>query len=620
MVWKEHTIGKRWAIVPFAILIVAIAFGILARELVLYGARSVLGRWDEAGLPGRSPIGDGLTLEYRWPPRVSWRDLAWTGDGGVRLSCKRLEIDVSPWALLRGKVAPASVSVQDLDVSGAGSIVPWTALILETAEDSSAASEHTRPKPLRDAVRFDVSRMSFGDSTRGLTRLYGWAWSPKTASWALMARGTVEYGRSFEIRGSGSAAGGSGDLTLEVDLARGRTCRVVGRHARGSSWGWSIAGRDDGVLTAALLERFEGFPISLRDGTIDFAFTRSPSAGLEGDAQIQDVEVLLLGVDSHAPGSTADLGRRANGQVCFYSDGVRIEELEIIGRNDRTRIDADLPVGGDSLRSGTCAIAGSWSGSPFHLEGKIQRSASGIVLETPLLEIQGRNFGPAEFRLQSENEAGRSASTCLRGSMRIGSGHVALEVGDDGAGGLLVLRGSAIPISALEPLLPFPAPGKWSGYLDGDVSVCSSDGRARWVGTTLLSNGQVRGIPLLDQIEALRGGSGDGALRFDRLSASWSYELGQFFADSLMLSSPTMTVRGALSYSSSDSLLAMLRISPGTQDAIGSLLRLFGGNSAALELGITGRTGHPAIEVLDARSRSELRSRLDSVRRARRGI
>jgi|GEM_PF-6734767 len=579
-----------------------------SRALILYGARSVLDRWSEAGFPGDAPRGGGPYADFHWPPHVTWRDLKWGDDGPLRLSCSRLEIAIAPLDLIRGRVSLRRVDIRDLHVSSSKPVSPWTDLVLASLTDSSGP---TSTKPARDAVLFNIAPVSFDSSAMRLARLAGWAWAPSAASWSFVANVSGGGSRTMILRGNGSGAAGAGDVTLDAGLGRGSALHLSGRRPIGGVWSWQLSGRDDGALASSIIAQRLSHALPIH-GSIDFNFSHLPPAPIEGDVQLQDIRIAPQGAGDRE-------GWTVDGQVCLSGGRVDLQACYLTSPEARVRIDAEIPLdAGDSVAPGRCTVDGSWSGSVFRFDGTIHRARNSLVLHAPCIERGGLRTGIADFRLIGiEAEAGAPpVRSRVAGVVRLGSGSVEVEGGAGPASEPLILRGKGIPVDAIEPWLPFRAPGDWTGQIDADAALRLAPGGWRWIGTASLSRGRVRGFPLLDQIAALRSEKGGGAILFDRISTAWSYAPGRFFADSLLIRSRTMTVQGAIFYASPDSLLALLRILPGEEDAVSSLLRLFGGASAALDLGIAGSAQSPRVEVLDRTSKARWRDQIESVRRA----
>jgi hypothetical protein len=571
-----------------------------SRVLVLYAARSVLDHWSSIGLPGEPPRGSGPVADMRWPPHVRWSDVRW-GDGGpVQLSCRKLEIVITPLDLLRGRLQLSQVAIEGLHVSGAKAISPWSDLIIQSLKGSEQPARLDRnPK----GVRFRIDPITFDSSSVRLSHLEGWAWTPHNAGWMCVAKATRDDSSgSLIIRGNGSGAAGSGDLTLDADMGADRHLRVSARRPAAGGWIWQLAGRDDGTIASTLLAQRTPLALPVH-GLIDFSLSDVPPATLEGEADLRDLEFAL-------PSTGGRERTTLGGRLCLSGGTLSLQEIDLEKAGSHLRADADIPLASHDPSPGRCVIAGSWNGSIVRFDGTVRRIEDGLALHAPFLDLRGLRTGPVDL---SWIVAGTHASH-VEGVIGFGSGTIAVRGGTGSPHDPLLLRGHAIPIETLDPWLPLHAFGDWSGTLDGQGTIRFSPEGWYGDGNASLSDGKVRGLQLLDEIGSLWGEKGGGSVRFERISTRWSYRLGTLLADSLRVRSRSLQIEGSLVYVHPDSIFGLFQLSPGEEGNVGSILRLLGASSA-LDVGISGSMKSPTIELLDPSTRARWGERIESVRR-----
>ncbi len=592
--------------VAFMAVLAAVALLAGARSGFVHGARRLLDRWEMSGMPGRPPEGTGPRIVASWPPRLQWRNVLWKGDGSVTADCERVEIEIQPWPLIRGRLKIGRIDLQGMRFDGRGSITRWADVFLA---GSAQVSESRPPSPpVAGALRFQIRDLRLAATHDSLLRVDGWAWSPRRSAWRLLATCATPDARALLLRGGGSGAAGRNEAILDIDLGPGRSVHLDWKREPASPPSWQLAGVDDGALFAAVLPSSVGGGALRPRGTIDFAFSGSGKAPADGEVRFQN---LLLE-------SAADQGDpwTLEGLVCVSGGRASFQDLVLAGGDSRLEIAADLSLVEDAS-PGSFRVNGRVNGETLRTEGTISREAGAVSLRAPSIKKGTQVSGPAEVAWIPEPAARGSGSGgrgTLNGAVRIGSGVVSLNGGTGSPVDPARVTGDAVPLALLAPWLPFRLPGDWSGSLDGTALVRRASGEWWASGTALVTGGRVGSLALLEEIGGLWGNPRRAAIRFERASARWTFAAGRLLADSLFLDASTMTIAGTLVYAPPDSILGLLRVSPVGDRGFSSLLRLLGGSESALDLGVAGSPDRPELFPLDDSSRRRWRANLDRSR------
>ena len=578
----------------------------LLRMVFLQTARRVLAGWTEAGLPGDPPRGDGPVVDLRWPPRLRWTDLRWVWSESVQLTCRELEIGIVPWSLVRGRLRVDRVEVRDLRVRGHRHLSRWTDPVLGALSRPVTVDGPKRPDAR--AVRFNIEPVRFDSTGQVLNRLVGWGWSPARSAWAIEAQAAVGETTAAILRGRGSGAAGAGTFVMDADLAPGRSLHLEGRRAASRTWNWHFSGKDDGALVSSIIPFSLPGEVRPPRGEIDFVFQSEGGSDLEGEARVQ---ALAFDVGEGGPWTL-------DGLVCVAKGTVGLQDFAIARGRSRLQASIEIPVALHAP-AGRCAVAGDWDGYRILLDGVVERHGESWTLRSPFVQRGEDRTGPVEIVWESAPNGTGSGrrSGRFRGSVCLGSGSVAFEEDRGPQPGRLLLKAVAVPLPSLAPWLPFRLPGEWSGWLDGGASLDRASGRWRAQGTAVIRNGRLSRLPILEAIGGTgEAGSARNVIRIDRGSTEWVYASGRLLVDRLQIESPSMVLQGTVVYAPPDSLLALLRVSPAGDRALGSVLRLLGGSEGSLDLGIAGRGSQPEIIPLDRSSYGRWQDRIAAARRA----
>lgn len=582
------------------LLLVGGAGLIVSRALVLSAARGVFDHWSRAGLPGDPPQGKGPFADMAWPPHIRWSNLRWGASGSFHLSCDELQVAIAPMSLLQGRLIPSRIEIEGLKVSGKEPVSPWSDLIIGSLHDSISSG---RPDPGADAVFFRVAPITFDSSSVSLPQLEGWVLAPHKAGWEIFAEASRDGSwRTMRVRGGGSLYGGSSEISLNAEMGKDRLLYAHARRAPGGGWIWEVSGRDDGSMVSTLLARHLGLAPHV-GGSIDYSVSRNGTGPIEGEAVLRD-----LSYESPPDGDVGTI----NGRICLSNGVVSLQEVDLASKDTRLRVDADIPFLAKDPLSGPCSIAGRWSGSDLRMEGTIRRVGDRLTLSAPRIDISRGRTGPADLSwILSGPDDGPAH---FEGAIKIGTGTVAVLGGNGMADSPLHLRASAIPISDLEPWLPFRSAGDWSGDLDASATVRLAPDGLRGGGTASLNNGRIRGVPLPEEFRALLSEEGRD-VHFERISTQWSYGQGYFLADSLRLRTRSIRVRGTVVHSPPDSIYGVLSVSSDGGTHLDSIFRLLGGDSA-IRIGVSGPAGNPAIVLLDPTTQGDWENRIEMFRRS----
>ncbi|MDM7915370.1 MAG: hypothetical protein QUU85_08915, partial [Candidatus Eisenbacteria bacterium] len=283
---SDRTRLVRGLVLALALLAAVAGGAAFTRHLVLDRAARVLAGWQDAGLPGSAPRGDGPRLVGIWPPRLRWDDVTWTDSGGATLRCDHLVLEIEPSRLFGRSLRLRAISVSQLEWETSPPRSRWISPFL-------ASLPSQEPPGLEDppprAIRFSIDGFRIAPGPLEIGSLEGWAASPRRGSWSLRARGSTPEGRGWSIRGMGSGYRGEANLTLETVLGPDRSLQIglartgvatasdaaasdaeaTGDHATGDQatgdqatgdqvvgdkrWSWDLTARDDGTLLTSLL-------------------------------------------------------------------------------------------------------------------------------------------------------------------------------------------------------------------------------------------------------------------------------------------------------------------------------------------------------------------------------
>lgn len=604
-VTERRGLGRvRNTLVVAAILLI----GFLAvRFLLLSAADRLLDDWEQAGLPGSRPLGTGPVVAAGWPPTLRWDDLYWDDGSAATARAGRLEIGVRPSSVLKRSLTIDRVRIDDLDLAAASAFLPWAEQLLANLPEMTARSAvPERPQP--NAVWFEIAPIQIESLTTGFRRIEGWAWSPRRGSWQSIARMITDSSRQIDLRIEGSGAAGYEETAMEATLSDGRLFRYLTERPVGEQRRWSLTGRDDGrFLLSTLLPGFIDHA-SMSGGIVDLEVSSSPGSGVSAEINVAELNV---GRRETEPWSV-------NGLICVADEIGSLQDFRIDRGESSLMISAELPLAADRI-DGSFMVQGEWEGEPLSFDGTVIRSPDEWTLMLDQFEWRDARTGPVQLSLSDEvhrSEDGSALRRRLHGQAVLGTGLLSLEDGWGTADDPALLRASAVPASWLEPLLPFSLPGVWSGVVDGYGYFHRIPDGWKATGTVSMEEGSIEGISLLEEIGSLVGGGRPrSTVRLDELSLRWSFDAGRFFADSMIVSSPSMKITGSLMIAPPDSIFGLLRVAPSKNRLAAVVLDLLGGEGGAIDIGIEGDASRPELVPLDSDRRRPWLSKIDKVRR-----
>ncbi len=513
-------------------------------------ARSVhrfLGQWEEAGLPGQAPRGNGPRLSLAWPPQLAWSDIEWDWGESLRVSCPSMRIVLDPSGALRGKAVVDRLVTGRIALRGVDGRVPAWFNAMVVPGDSVPRS----PSAVEDSgAAFETGEIVIEREGLSVGRLSGTLRLPRRGEWALI--GSLHSGRfrTAVIRAHGRASAGASELRAGIDLSRARSIEIDLRTLLDKRRSWHLAGRDDGGLAAAVSPDWLDPPAGTdRAGSADFHAHRSESGALDGEAHLDRYPLHLRG----------DSTWLATGVLCLERGALTLQDLDLEREGASARIAGELPLldGGE----GGLHMRTVW--------GDVTRSVDGIA----------------------RRDSGRWSLEVPKGG-GLASLFFAPPDGDPGVD--LTFR--AFPLADLLPWLPFHPAGSWTGIVDGVSEL--RRGRPGWnlKGRWVLRQGSIVDLPLLEEIASF---GGPRTIRYEQATMGWRYEGGAVLLDSLHVVGSSVEIQGMGIWSPPDSLIAWLRLNSGRNRSLGAFFRLLSGDAATLDLSVSGDPDHPSIAPLD---------------------
>jgi len=583
--------------------------GFLAvRYAFLRAADRLLDDWAQSGLPGSRLIGTGPAVAIDWPPVLKWGDLFWEDGDAATARCSQLELGVDPSSVLKRNLLIDRVRIDDLYVQAASAFLPGLEHILSNLPERSG--EGVRPeRPYPDAVRIEIAPIRVESLRTEFRRIEGWAWSERRGSWEAIAQLVTEADKRIDLRIEGSGTAGYEELILDANLSDDRSFRYRSERPVGERRRWTLTGRDDGNLLLAMLLPGGPDPDWMSDGVIDFELSGSPGSGPAAEIHVERLQV----------GGRDTEPWNVRGLVCV-ADGVgSLEDVSLYREDCQLSISAEFPITADRFE-GSWLLAGEWEGEPLRLGGTVSRHPDAWILLLDGFQWRDARTGQIQLSLSDQvhpSGAGRGMERRLRGQAVLGTGLLSLEEGWGTEASPALLRSSSVPVSWLEPLLPFSLPGDWSGAIDGWGRLRRVSGAWKGTGRASLEDGSIQGITLLEEIGALVGGGRrQGIVRLDELSLRWSFDSGRFFADSMNVDARTMRITGSLMVAPPDSIFGLLRVAPSGNSAVAAILGLLGGKGGAIDLGVMGTASRPEIiPILNADRRGTWLAEVLKIRR-----
>ncbi len=389
---------------------------------------------------------------------------------------------------------------------------------------------------------------------------------------------------------------------MGIELAPGRTVRldwIGGGDGEPSS---RLAVDDDGMLLGVVLSPLPLVGAISPRGRIGLSLGRVAGRSAEGEVRIEGLEAPL--------GARSSL--RLEGLICVKDGRASLEGFRIFSDRTDILVTGDLPLAA-GLPPGRLGLEGVWEGHRLAAEGKFVVAADSAEWMPTGIRLGGAAAGPGRLIWFSPSGSSFPADGRLRAEFSMGGGTVLLDESRESPGAILV-RGRALAFESVVPWLPFDLSGDWSALLDVEAEAGRAGDAWAAEGTAVARDGRVAGLDLLDEIGSLAGGAGRGVFRFREARTRWSYRSGHLFADSLAVETGKMKIEGAISYAEPDSLLGLLRLTPGSGSGLSSLLRLLGGGEGAIDLGIRGDPERPEVMPLNGPALEAWRDEVDAVR------
>jgi hypothetical protein len=588
---------------PAVLILLVIGLGATAiRAVFIRGAHRLLDPWEHGVLPGSPVAAAGPRIPIAWPPRAEWRDLRWRFAAGGDLGCDRLEIQLQPLDVLRGRLRVGRVELDTLHLSGRSDLDEWASRLGAAASESADTAPLARPD--RHAVRVTIGSLTAGSSSSGSLRVEGWSWSTGAGRWNFLARGRTPAGKSFDLNARGIESPARSERSGILSFASARTVQIDWTREEGKESILRVAVRDDGGLLGAVAGSLPIVGEISPRGAIDLTIERIGARPLEGDARIDNLQL----------SAQEDDPLRLRGLVCIEKGMAALEDFHVSSPRSDVIVEARFPLH-PGVATTPFRVSGVLEGDPIEATGDLFFTADSVVVASERIHMGEAFAGPARITwirpMRGPDRAGENAGR-LEGVVSLGAGRVIVEQAPDLEKGAIRMRGKGVPLEGLAAWFPFKMHGDWSGLIDGTAVFRRMGGAWVGEGTAMAREGRVSGLDLLDEIGGL---GGSGAVRFREARTHWSYASGRLLADSLAADAGRVKIAGTLFYSRPDSILGLLRISPDGASGFASILRLLGGNEGSLDLGLAGDPAHPEIQPLDAATIPRWRSDIDRVRR-----
>ncbi len=584
------------------LLLAAVLGGMAIRAAFLHGAHRLLDRWEQRPLASGPIEGTGPRLPLGWPPRAEWRNLKWRLPGGGWVESDRLVVRLLTWPLFRGRLQVGSVDLDTLRVSGRPDWERWASCFPRMAVEHRDAEPAPRPDPR--AFRWSAPAWISGTASGSLLTLEGWGWSTGAGKWNLTAHVLAAGGRAADLNAHGIASPGRHEVSLAILFAPHRAIQTEWGRGGGIERYTRISAEDDGVLLASMVDSLPFVGAWAPSGSIELSIEQTGDRPFDGEVRIGALRI-PLGDESPA---------ELQGLVCIQAGVASLQDVRVRSGRSDLAIEGDLPLG-PATAPGWLRLEGILDGHRFLTEGSVSVAPDSIVWRPAGIQWGKATATEAEIAWLRRGGAPFLGSGRLRATCSLGGGEIVMDEWG-GAGGGMEARGTGLPLGSLIPWLPFDLAGDWSGSLDAAAIVRRRGGEWVVAGTAMGRDGRVAGLEILDQIAGLTGNAGRGVLRFREARTRWAYRSGGLFADSLFADVGRMRIEGTLYYAGSDSVLGVLRVSPGEDRGIASLLRLLGGSAGSIDLGIRGHSDRPDDDsarqrvdrLLDSRAGHDSRS------------